>query len=70
VTPEGRRRHERISAQRSAVISECVAGLPADQEAALAAALPAFENLAEELRVTVQRGRTQLAAQDASPAGP
>src|SRR6202021_3247357 len=27
-TPEGKRRHERISAQRSAVISECVAGLP------------------------------------------
>ncbi len=67
-TPEGRHRHERISAQRSAVISECVAGLPADQEAALIAALPAFENLAEELRVTVQRTRAQLAAEDASPA--
>ncbi len=67
-TPEGRRLHERISAQRSAVISECVAGLPADQEAALVAALAAFENLAEELRVTVQRSRAQLPAEDASSA--
>ncbi len=67
-TAEGRHRHERISAQRSAVISECVAGLPADQEAALIAALPAFENLAEELRLTVQRTRAQLGAEDASPA--
>jgi len=63
-TPEGKRRHERISAQRSAVISECVAGLPADQEAALVAALPAFENLAVELRATVQRDRDQVAAQE------
>jgi DNA-binding MarR family transcriptional regulator len=56
-TPEGKRRYERISAQRSAIISECVAGLPAEQVAALAAALPAFENLAEELRATVRRRR-------------
>jgi DNA-binding MarR family transcriptional regulator len=55
VTPEGRRRYERISAQRSAIISECVAGLPAEQEAALIAALPAFENLAKELRGTVRQ---------------
>jgi hypothetical protein len=47
--------YERISAQRSAIISECVAGLPVEQEAALVAALPAFENLAEELRGTVRR---------------
>src|SRR5271169_6591418 len=60
VTPEGKRRYERISAQRSAIISDCVAGLPADQEAALAAALPAFENLADKLRSTVRDGRNQL----------
>jgi DNA-binding MarR family transcriptional regulator len=54
-TAEGRRLYERISAQRSAIISECVAGLPAEQEAALVAALPAFENLAAELRGTVRR---------------
>jgi DNA-binding MarR family transcriptional regulator len=57
VTPEGERMYERISAQRSAVISECVAGLPAEQEAALVAALPAFENLAEDLRAAVRRGQ-------------
>jgi DNA-binding MarR family transcriptional regulator len=59
-TPEGKLRHKRIAAQRSAIISECVDGLPADQEAALVAALPAFETLAEALRATVQRGRRQL----------
>jgi DNA-binding MarR family transcriptional regulator len=63
-TPEGKRRHERISGQRSAVISECVAGLPPDQEAALVAALPAFENLAVELRATVQRDRDQVAVEE------
>jgi DNA-binding MarR family transcriptional regulator len=57
VTPEGERMYERISAQRTAVISECVAGLPAEQEAALVAALPAFENLAEDLRAAVRRGQ-------------
>jgi DNA-binding MarR family transcriptional regulator len=65
-TPEGKRRYERISAQRSAVISECVAGLPAEQEAALVAALPAFENLAVELRATVQRDRDQVTAEEPS----
>jgi len=56
VTPEGQRVYQRITAQRSAIISECVAGLPADQEAALVAALPALENLAEGLRAAVRRG--------------
>ena len=63
-TPEGKLMHQRISAQRSAIISECVAGLPADQEAALVAALPVFETLAEALRATVQRDRDQLARED------
>jgi DNA-binding MarR family transcriptional regulator len=54
-TPEGERRYEKISAQRSAVICECVDGLPAEQVTALVAALPAFETLAEELRATVRR---------------
>ena len=38
------------------MISESVTGLPAGQ-AALVAALPALENLAEDLRATVRRGR-------------
>src|ERR1700735_2649866 len=66
-TPEGKLRHERVAAQRSAIISECVAGLPADQEAALVAALPAFENLAVELRAAVQRARDQVAAEEPGP---
>src|SRR6202035_5253742 len=67
VTPEGRRRYERISAQRSAIISDCVAGLPADQEAALVAALPAFENLADKLRSTVRDSRNPLIGDNREP---
>jgi DNA-binding MarR family transcriptional regulator len=49
VTPEGEETWQRISSLRAAIISECVAGLPAEQEAALGAALPMLENLAEAL---------------------
>jgi hypothetical protein len=42
------------------VISESVSGLPGGQQAALFAALPALENLAEDLRDTVRRGRDRL----------
>ena len=52
--------YERISAQRNAIISECVADLPADQEAALVAALSALENLADKLRVMVRGDRNNL----------
>jgi RNA polymerase sigma factor (sigma-70 family) len=65
VTPEGRRRYDRITAQRTAVISECLAGIPAEQEAALVAALPVFERLAEDLRAAT-RGRDQLVPEDSS----
>jgi hypothetical protein len=67
VTPAGRDMYQRISAQRSAIISECVTALPTDQEAALIAALPAFENLAEDLRATVRRGRDQLVRDPPKP---
>jgi len=60
VTPKGRGAYERITAQRSAVISESVSGLPGGQQAALFAALPALENLAEDLRDTVRRGGDRL----------
>jgi DNA-binding MarR family transcriptional regulator len=60
VTPQGRGAYDRIAAQRSAVISEAVTGLPGGQQAALLAALPALENLAENLRVTVRRDRDRL----------
>src|SRR5271169_4176079 len=65
VTPKGQAVYERITAQRGAVISESVTGLPAGQQAALVAALPALENLAEDLRATVRRGRDRL--RDAPP---
>lgn len=67
VTPKGRGVYERITAQRGAVITESVAGLPDGQQAALVAALPALENLAEDLRETVRRGRPRL--RDAPPPG-
>jgi DNA-binding MarR family transcriptional regulator len=67
VTQKGRSVYERITAQRSAVISESVRGLPAGQQAALVAALSALENLAEDLRDTVRRGRDRL--RDAPPPG-
>ena len=43
-----------------AVSEVAVAGLPDGQQAALLAALPALENLAEDLRDTVRRGRGRL----------
>jgi DNA-binding MarR family transcriptional regulator len=57
VTPKGRGVYDRIAAQRSAVISEAATGLPDGQQTALLAALPALENLAENLRVIVRRDR-------------
>ena len=60
ITPKGKRVYERIKSQRSAVISESVSGLPPEQQAALIAALPALENLAEDLRRAVGRGRDRL----------
>src|SRR5271170_3404749 len=60
VTPEGEKAWQRIASQRSSIISECVADLPAEQESALISALPALENLAESLRVAaVKRGGQQ-----------
>jgi len=44
-----------------------VSGLPAGEQAALVAALPALENLAEDLRDTVRRGRDRLG--DSPPPG-
>jgi DNA-binding MarR family transcriptional regulator len=58
-TPEGTRAYQRIAAQRAAILSDRVVSLPPEQEAALVAALPALENLAEDLRAAVRRGRAQ-----------
>lgn len=48
-TPDGTAAHERIKAQRTAVVAACVAELPARHAAAIIAALPALEALAEQL---------------------
>jgi len=61
VTPEGRQAYQRIAAERAAILSERVAGLPPEQADALVAALPALENLAEDLRAAVRRGRSERA---------
>ena len=61
VTPEGRETSQRIAAQRAAILSERLAGLPPEQESALVAALPALENLAEDLAAAVRRGRGERA---------
>ncbi len=61
VTAEGKQAYQRIAAQRAAILSERVAGLPPEQAAALVSALPALENLAEDLREVVRRGRGQQA---------
>ena len=61
VTPEGRKTYQRIAAERAALLSGRVAGLPPEQAAALVAALPALENLAEDLRAAVRRGRSERA---------
>lgn len=61
VTPEGRDTSQRIAAQRAAILSERLAGLPPEQESALVAALPALENLAEDLAAAVRRGRGERA---------
>ena len=57
VTPDGEEAWQRISAARTKIISECVACLPAEQEAALGAALPALENLSECLRAALLNDR-------------
>ena len=61
VTPEGKQTYQRIAAERAALLSGRVAGLPPEQAAALIAALPALENLAEDLRAAVRRGRSERA---------
>jgi DNA-binding MarR family transcriptional regulator len=61
VTADGRQANQRIAAQRATILSERLADLPPDQEAALIAALPALENLAEDLRAAVRRGRVERA---------
>jgi DNA-binding MarR family transcriptional regulator len=49
-TPAGERVHDRVRAQRTKVLSECLIGLPPGVTAALLAAVPDLEALAEALK--------------------
>jgi DNA-binding MarR family transcriptional regulator len=49
-TPAGEQVHDRVRAQRTKVLSECLYGLSAETTAALLAAVPDLEALAEALK--------------------
>jgi DNA-binding MarR family transcriptional regulator len=49
-TEAGQEVDRRVKAQRASVVSECVDQLPAQEQEALSAALPALETLAEALK--------------------
>jgi DNA-binding MarR family transcriptional regulator len=50
VTPAGRKLHERLRRERTALFAERLGELPADSVALLVNALPALESLANQLR--------------------
>jgi DNA-binding MarR family transcriptional regulator len=50
VTEEGERVHDRVRQLRNKVLTDCLHGLPADTTAALLAAVPDLEALAEALK--------------------
>jgi DNA-binding MarR family transcriptional regulator len=49
-TPDGKRVDQEIKARRAAAVSRCIELLPPAEAAALTAALPALEDLAETMR--------------------
>ena len=51
-TQQGAATHNRIKAERAAIVSACVDELDSDEAAAILAALPALESLAERLQAT------------------
>jgi DNA-binding MarR family transcriptional regulator len=55
VTPDGERVHDRVRAQRTQVLSDCLHCLPAQTTAALLAAVPDLEELAEALKPAAGR---------------
>jgi DNA-binding MarR family transcriptional regulator len=60
-TPEGRRSDERVKAQRAAVVSAAMERVPATQQRAIIAALPALEALRNELARAVHTPRAGAA---------
>ena len=58
VTPEGERVHDRVRAQRTRVLSDCLRALPPETAAALLAAVPGLEALAEALKPLAKPARS------------
>lgn len=56
-TPAGEQVHDRVRAQRTAVLSECLDRLPPATAEALLAAVPAMEALAEAVKTAPARAR-------------
>lgn len=56
-TPAGEQVHDRVRAQRTQVLSECLDRLPAETAEALLAAVPAMEALAEAVKTAPARAR-------------
>jgi DNA-binding MarR family transcriptional regulator len=50
VTPDGERVHDRVRAERTRVLSDCLHGLPAETTSVLLSAVPDLEALAEALK--------------------
>ncbi|HTU75800.1 MAG TPA: MarR family transcriptional regulator [Trebonia sp.] len=57
VTPEGERVHERVRAERTQVMSECLLAMPAETAGTLLSVVPALESLAEALQAHVKPAR-------------
>jgi DNA-binding MarR family transcriptional regulator len=57
VTPEGAQVHERVRAQRTQVLSDCLHGLPPDTVDTLLVAVPDLEALAEALKPPAKLAR-------------
>ena len=56
-TPMGEQVHDRVRAQRTQVLSECLGRLPADTANTLLAAVPAMEALAEAVKPLTRQAR-------------
>jgi DNA-binding MarR family transcriptional regulator len=54
-TPAGEQVHDRVRAQRTLVLSECLGRLPAETAEGLLAAVPAMEALAEAVKPLTRR---------------
>jgi DNA-binding MarR family transcriptional regulator len=56
-TPEGEQVHDRIRAERTKVLSDCLHGFPPETADALLAAVPYLEDLAEALKPPAKTAR-------------